>query len=185
VLKKPDINKGIVIFNQMLDWLGVEKTDSTKDTAKRMSKMYVEEFCSGMYKRAPVLKTFESGTGMVCVTNIEFTSLCEHHFLPVIGKCGIVYLSDDRVVGLSKLSRITKWVCSRPGLQEHMTEEIAVYIMKYLKPKGVYVAVTAEHLCMTLRGTKSRGSKTNTARVLGEIDKEEAIQLLQTNKFFD
>ncbi len=184
MLKKPDIKKGEKIIGDLLEWLKIPITDSTKDTPKRVARMYVNELCSGMYVNPPKIAKFDSDTGMVCVTDITFTSLCEHHLLPVIGKCGIVYLADDKVIGLSKLARIVRHISARPGLQEIMTNQIVKEVMRLLKPRGVYVAVSAEHLCITIRGVKAFGSRTNTASYLGDIDRNEAIQLLEVNKFF-
>lgn len=183
-MPKPNIAKGEKIVSELLEWLRIPITNSTRDTPKRVAKMFVNELCAGMYSKPPKIAKFDSDTGMVCVTDIAFTSLCEHHLLPVIGKCGIVYLADDKVIGLSKLARIVKHISARPGLQEIMTNQIADAVMKLLKPKGVYIAISAEHLCMTIRGVKAQGSRTNTASYLGEIDRNEAIQLLEVNKFF-
>jgi len=147
VLKKPDIKQGEKIISDLLEWLKIPITNSTRNTPKRVAKMYVNELCSGMYTSSPKITKFDSDIGMVCVTDITFTSMCEHHLLPIIGKCSIVYLANNKVIGLSKLARIVRHISARPGLQEIITNQIAEEVMRLLKPRGVYVAVSAEHLC--------------------------------------
>lgn len=183
---KPKISEGVVIVQNLMDWLGIEETASTKDTPKRVAKMYLEVF-SGLYDKPPKVTVFEADEGYVCVTNIFFTSFCEHHLLPFIGQCGVVYHSDgSNVIGLSKIPRIVHYYAKRPQLQERLTNQIAKHIMnhKLLKPKGVYVQMAAEHSCMSIRGIKARDSVTNTAVMLGEIDKVEAEKLLIANTHF-
>jgi GTP cyclohydrolase I len=145
--------------------------------------MYVEVF-KGLYEESPAIKTFPAEDGYVAVTNISFSSFCEHHLLPYTGRCGVVYHSKGRVVGLSKIPRIVEYWSARPSIQENLTMQIARDIMTRVKPHGVYVAISAEHSCVSIRGVKSRESVTNTASLLGRIEKDEAIRLLTTNNFF-
>lgn len=117
-----------------------------------------------------------------------FVHNCSHHLLPFIGKCGVVYhASNGKVIGISKIPRIVEFWASRPQLQENLTNQIAHDLMnnKILSPKGVYVVMSAEHSCSVIRGVKAVGSKTNTAVILGDIDKKEANNLLSINKFFE
>jgi len=182
----PDIEKGKEIIKSLMDWLEIEETEATKETPERVAKMYLEVF-SGLYKDFPVMKLFDANQNYICVTDISFTSFCEHHLLPFYGKCGVVYFSDGKkVLGLSKIPRIVEYCSSRPSIQERLTEEIAERIMEIdgLNAKGVYVSMVAEHSCMTIRGIKAVGSRTSTASLMGEIDKEEAIKLLTLNNFF-
>lgn len=184
---KKDIKKGEKIVAELLEWIGVPQTDSTKETPKRVSKMYLEIF-SGLHTKPPRIKTFQEGEpySYVCISNNYFSSMCAHHLLPFIGKCGVVYVVNDSgtVIGLSKIPRIINYFSKKPQMQEKLTKEIANYIMKVLKPLGVYVVMSASHACTELRGVKARGTKMNTAIMLGDIDKEEAIKLLEINKFF-
>ena len=185
----PEIAEGKKIIANLMEWLGIQITPSTERTPERVAKMYLEVF-KGMYCEPPAITVFkaeESKDTYVCVTDIFFNSFCEHHLLPFSGKCGIVYRVNRAgdVIGLSKLPRIVEFFSSKPQLQEKLTFEVANDVMQRLKPKGVYVAMSAEHTCMTIRGIKARGSKTNTSAMLGDIDKEEAIRLLETKKFFE
>jgi GTP cyclohydrolase I len=185
-MKKPNIDEGTKLIQGVLDWLQIPMTESTEETAKRVAKMYLEVF-SGMYVEPPKVTTFEAKEGYVCVTDIYFTSFCEHHLLPFYGKCGVVYWSNgERVIGLSKIPRLVQHFASKPQLQERLTYEIAkgVFNAEKLKPNGVYVEVSAEHSCMAIRGVKARGSVTNTAAIIGRIDKEEAQRLLATKNSF-
>lgn len=120
------------------------------------------------------------------LANSIYVHNCEHHLLPFFGKCGVVYVVNDSgtIIGLSKIPRIINYFSSKPQLQERLNKEIAEYIMKTLKPIGVYVVMSAVHSCVSIRGVKARGSITNTAVMLGDIDKDEAIRLLEINKFF-
>lgn len=180
----PKIEEGQKIIADLMSWLSIPETPGTKDTAFRVARMYSEVFRS-LYSAPPAITTFPAEDGYVAVTDIYFNSFCEHHLLPFSGKCGVVYHSKGRVVGLSKIPRIVDYWCARPQIQENLTMQIARDIMKRLKPYGVYIAMSARHSCMEIRGIKARGSITNTAAVLGSIDKEEAIKLLTANNFFD
>lgn len=183
---KPKLADGIAIIEDLMKWLQIPITDSTKDTPRRVAKMYVDELFSGLYNEKPTIKTFQvKDKQYVSITDIYFTSFCEHHLLPFYGKCGVVYFTEGEVIGLSKIPRIVEYWSSRPQLQEQLTNQIAEDLMERLKPLGVYVAMSAEHMCMQIRGIKARGSKTNTAKMLGEIDKQESMRLLQMDKFFD
>ncbi len=184
---KKDIKKGEKIVAELLEWIGVPQTDSTKETPKRVSKMYLEIFES-LHTKPPRIKTFQEGDpySYVCISNNHFFSSCEHHLLPFFGRCGVVYVVNDSgtIIGLSKIPRIINYFSKKPQLQERLNKEIAEYIMKVLKPIGVYVVMSAVHSCVSIRGIKARGSITNTAVMLGDIDKDEAIRLLQIDKFF-
>jgi GTP cyclohydrolase I len=113
-------------------------------------------------------KTFaQKHEDMVLVKDIEFSSMCEHHLLPFVGKAHVGYLPDERVVGLSKLARVVDTMAKRPQVQEKMTEDLADLIMTHLKPRGVGVILEASHSCMTIRGVKKPGAMTITSAVRG------------------
>ena len=105
---------------------------------------------------------------------IPMYSMCEHHFLPFVGKAHIAYIPNDDglVIGLSKLARIVNSYARRPQLQERLTAQIADFIQKEMNPKGVAVVVEAEHLCMTMRGIRAAGSQTQTSALRGTIRKD-------------
>jgi len=179
----PDLKTGKKIIRDLLRWLHIPETESTKNTPERVAKMYLELF-KGLYSDKPNITSFSGKDGYVAVTDIHFVSVCEHHLLPFIGKCGVVYHSKKKVIGISKIPRIIEYWSSRPNIQEDLTMNIAQDIMSRLKPHGVYVVMVAEHTCATIRGIRARGSMTNTASIIGEIDKGEALTLLKMHNNF-
>ena len=139
------------------------------ETPARVARMYAEIF-GGLHIDPAVYlqKTFtQQHDEMVLVKDITFSSCCEHHLLPFTGTVHIAYLPDGRVVGLSKLARITEVVARRPQVQERMTEDLAELVMRELKPRGVGVIVEAAHSCMTIRGVKKPGAMTITSAMRG------------------
>lgn len=157
------------------------------ETPKRVANMY-EEIFAGLHddpKRH--LKLFDEGNNdeMVVVRDIPMYSMCEHHLLPFIGKAHIAYIpSDGRVIGLSKLARIVDSFSKKPQLQERLTSQIADFLDKELSPQGVAVVIEAEHLCMTMRGARAAGAKTQTSALRGSMRKDaktraEAMSLLR------
>ena len=186
---KPDLKKGEEIIKNLLEWLGLDtNSDSLKMTPKRVAQYFLDSF-NGLYNEKPKITTFDlyEKPDYVSVTNIPIVSWCEHHLLPFVGKCGIVYYTKNKkIIGLSKLVRIVKYYASRPQTQENLTVQIANEIMNMseLKVEGVYVIISAQHTCMTIRGINAIGSYTNTASIRGNIDKNEAIHLLSINNFF-
>jgi len=139
------------------------------ETPDRVARMYAEIF-SGLHTDPAVhLQTMftQKHDEMVLVKDIEFSSCCEHHLLPFIGKAHIAYLPNGKIVGLSKLARVVDAVARRPQVQERMTEHIADLIMAHLKPRGVGVIVEASHSCMTIRGVRKPGAMTITSSMRG------------------
>lgn len=160
--------------------------EGLRETPSRVARAYAEIVAGLREDPAEHLgRTFAQGSGdLVTLSGIEFTSLCEHHLLPVIGTAHVAYLpSDGRVVGLSKIARTVDVFARRPQLQERMTAQIADSIMTHLKPRGALVLVEARHLCMTIRGVEKRSSvmRTSASRGVFEQDwahRDEALQLL-------
>lgn len=139
------------------------------DTPARVARMYAEIFAGLKVDPAVYLqRTFtQKHDEMVLVKDMEFSSCCEHHLLPFVGKAHIAYLPNGRVVGLSKLARVVDAVARRPQVQERMTEEIADLIAAHLKPRGVAVIVEASHSCMTIRGVRKPTAMTITSSMRG------------------
>ncbi len=106
---------------------------------------------------------------MVIVRDIQFYSLCEHHMLPFFGKAFVAYIPDGKVVGLSKIPRLVQMFARRLQVQERMTQQIADIIEEILEPKGVAVAINAQHLCMAMRGVRSEEASMVTSAMRGSF----------------
>lgn len=151
-----------------------------KNTPKRVAKSFAhllkgyEKDPEALIKSAIFKETSED---MICVRNIEFYSLCEHHLLPFFGKCHIGYIPDGYIIGLSKLCRLVEIFSRRLQVQERMTREIAEVLQKYLKPRGVAVVIEAQHLCMQMRGVEKQSSEAVTSAMLGSFRKNQATRL--------
>jgi GTP cyclohydrolase I len=139
-------------------------------TPKRVARAF-EEICSGYFKDPKEVLNdalFESTNNeMVVVRDIEFYSMCEHHILPFFGRVHVAYIPDKKVVGLSKIPRMVEVFARRLQIQEQLTEQIADAIMDVVKPKGVGVVIHARHMCMEMRGVKSKYSYTSTSALRG------------------
>lgn len=141
------------------------------DTPKRVVKAYDEWF--GGYEQEPadvLARTFKEVEGydnIVVLRNMTLRSTCEHHMAPILGRVHVAYLPSDRVVGISKLSRIVRVFARRLQVQEKMTAQVADAIAEHLRPRGVAVVVEAEHLCMTTRGVNEHGTIMVTSAMRG------------------
>lgn len=146
------------------------------ETPKRFAKAMMF-YCQG-YHQDPgdVLKAFEDGAQgvdeMVIVRDIPLYSLCEHHLAPFFGTATIAYLPNGKVVGLSKLSRLTQVFARRLQVQERLTCQIADALMYHLAPKGCGVVVKARHMCMEMRGVSQQGATTITSALRGAFKDE-------------
>ena len=159
------------------------------ETPKRVANMYEEIFAGLEDDPKQYLKLFNEGKNdeMVIVRDIPMYSMCEHHLLPFIGKAHIAYSpSDGKVIGLSKLARIVNSYAKRPQLQERLTSQVADFLEENLHPQGVAVLMEAEHLCMTMRGARAAGAKTQTSALRGIMKSDartrsEVMALLRGN----
>lgn len=140
------------------------------ETPRRVANMYEEIFGGLAEDPAQHLKLFSETRPdeMVTVRDIPLYSMCEHHLLPFTGVAHIAYIPrDGKVIGLSKLARIVNCYARRPQLQERLTAQIADFLEESLDPLGVAVIIEAEHLCMTMRGVRAAGSRTQTSALRG------------------
>jgi GTP cyclohydrolase I len=143
--------------------------EGLQETPARVARMYAELF-SGLHAdpRQLLQKTFtQKYDEMVVLRDIEFSSICEHHLLPFVGRAHIAYLPKGRIVGLSKLARVVEVLSHRPQVQERMTEEIADLLVSELEPRGVGVILEASHTCMTIRGVRKPDSVCTTSAMRG------------------
>lgn len=152
--------------------------EGLKETPERIARMYEEIFAgTDENVKEHLEKTFTvSNSEMVLEKDIVFYSTCEHHMMPFYGVAHIAYIPNGKVVGLSKLARTVEAYARRLQIQEQMTGQIADAIMQYLNPKGVMVAVEAEHMCMTMRGIKKPGSKTVTVASRGVFHEDDGLK---------
>jgi len=165
----------------LLRWAGDDPSrEGLIDTPKRVVKAYEELFSGYREDAADVLSTvFEEVEGyddMVLVRDIPFSSHCEHHMVPFVGKAHVGYFPAEGVVGLSKLARVVDVFARRLQTQETMTAQITEAIDDALKPRGIAVLIEAEHMCMSMRGVQKHGSSTITTRFTGLFRDDPAEQ---------
>ena len=162
-------------FRDIMEILGLDLTDdSLSGTPLRVAKMYVKEAFAGLNpKNKPELKLFSNKYAyneMLIEKNIQVHSHCEHHFVPIIGKCHIAYIPNGKVVGLSKLNRIVRHYSKRPQVQERLTRQIAEALMDGLNTLHVAVYLEAEHMCVKTRGIEDNDSSTITMAFHGKFE---------------
>lgn len=175
-------------FKEIMQILGLDlNDDSLKGTPHRVAKMYVKEIFSGLNPdNKPEVTLFENKykyNEMLIEKNISLYSYCEHHFVPIIGKAHVAYISSGKVIGLSKINRLVQYYAKRPQVQERLTNQIAEALKKVLNTEDVAVVIDAAHLCVASRGIKDTSSSTITAnysgKFLDEKTKNEFLTLIK------
>ncbi len=164
-------------FRDIMHILGLDlQDDSLKGTPHRVAKMYVKEIFSGLNPaHKPKIALFENKyryREMLVEKDITFYSNCEHHFVPIIGKAHVAYISNGSVIGLSKINRIVQYYAKRPQVQERLTIQIANALKEALKTEDVAVVIDAHHLCVSSRGVQDNQSSTVTSSYSGQFEKE-------------
>ena len=178
---KPSREEAEKAVEVLLRWAGEDPNrEGLIETPKRVVKAY-EEFFKGYNLDASkeLSKTFEDIEGfddMVLVKDIDFTSHCEHHMVPIIGRAHVAYWPDEKVVGISKLARIVDIYAKRLVSQENLTKHVANIIQDTLAPKGVAVLVEANHQCMSTRGVNKGASATVTTMFKGVFKDDADVQ---------
>ena len=172
-------------FHLIMEEMGLDMTDdSLRGTPHRVAKMFIQEIFSGLNPaNKPKISVFENSyhyDKMLVEANISFNSTCEHHFLPIIGKAHIGYVSNGKVIGLSKLNRIVDYYARRTQVQERMIMQIFNELKLVLNTQDVIVVVEAEHLCVSSRGIKDSSSYTSTIQYSGIFKEKE-----NRNDFFN
>jgi GTP cyclohydrolase IA len=165
--------------------------DGLKETPRRVAEMYREVF-SGLHQDpdAVVDAVFDVGHDeIIMVRDIPLYGICEHHLTAFSGKAHVAYIpgKDGRITGLSKLARLVDVLARRPQVQERLTTQIADVLERTLRPRGVFVVIEAEHLCMSMRGVKKPGSVTVTSAVRGVFRSDprtrgEAMSLIRASR---
>jgi len=163
----------------ILSTLGIDLTDdSLKGTPNRVAKMFVNELFGGLNPiKKPKASTFENNYKygeMLVEKNITLYSTCEHHLLPIIGRAHVAYISNGRVIGLSKMNRIVEYYAKRPQVQERLTMQIVQELQIALGTEDVACVIDAKHLCVNSRGIKDIQSSTVTSEFGGKFKTEQA-----------
>ncbi|MEX1012750.1 MAG: GTP cyclohydrolase I FolE [Waddliaceae bacterium] len=159
-------------FSKILETLGMDLTDdSLMMTPRRYAKMFVLELFQGLKESSfPKITTQENKfqyNNPLIESNISVQSVCEHHFIPIIGYCHIAYIPKDRVIGLSKLNRLTHHFARRPQVQERMTKQISETLSEILETPDVAVVIDAMHFCVRMRGIQDQEALTRTMDLNG------------------
>lgn len=174
-------------FREIMNVLGLDLTDdSLNGTPHRVAKMFVKEIFSGLNpENKPKISVFDNKFKygeMLVEKNINMNSTCEHHFLPIVGKAHVAYVSSGQVIGLSKINRVVDYFARRPQVQERLTVQIANELKRILRTEDVAVIIDAKHLCVSSRGIQDEGSSTITAEYGGvfkdPLRKEEFLKYL-------
>lgn len=140
--------------------LGIEVTDSNKDTPVRVAKMYCNELFKsrnneGKEELDSKMAVFPAESNDPVTVEVPFYSMCEHHWLPFFGTVSVTYVPNKTIIGLSKIPRVVEFFSKKPQLQERFTTEIGEYLVSVIDPKYLSVRVVAEHTCVSMRGAKS------------------------------
>ncbi|MCX6187311.1 MAG: GTP cyclohydrolase I FolE [Bacteroidetes bacterium] len=172
-------------FKEIMQILGLDlNDDSLSGTPNRVAKMYVTEMFKGLNpENVPSVKLFDNKyhyKNMLIEKNISFHSVCEHHFVPIIGKAHVAYIPNEKVVGLSKLNRIVRYFAQRPQVQERMTIQITNMLKESLHSEDVAVIIEADHMCVAMRGVQDTSSSTITSEFSGKfIDAKTREELMR------
>ena len=161
-------------FKGIMETLGLDlNDDSLMGTPHRVAKMYVDEIFNGLNpKNKPKVALFENKyqyNEMLVEKNITFYSNCEHHFVPIIGKAHVSYISSGKVIGLSKINRIVEYFAKRPQVQERLTNQIGNELKEILETDDIAVIIDAKHLCVSSRGIKDDTSSTTSSYYSGKF----------------
>ncbi len=177
----------------ILETLGLDLTDdSLKGTPLRVAKMFVKESFGGLLpelkpKASTFLNKYQYGE-MLVERNINVYSTCEHHLLPIVGKAHVAYISNGRVIGLSKMNRIVDYFAKRPQVQERLTIQIVKELQEVLKTENVACVIDAKHLCVNSRGIRDIDCSTVTSEYGGkfkeEITKREFLDYIKLDTKF-
>ncbi len=168
-------------FFHIMKILGLNMNDdSIRNTPLRVAKMFIKEIFSGLNsKNYPNLSTFENKyqyNHILIEKNITVYSTCEHHFLPIVGKAHIGYISKGKIIGLSKINRIVNFYAKRPQVQERLTIQIVQSLKKILDTKDVACVIDAKHLCVNSRGIKDIETSTITTELIGDFKNNSEIK---------
>ena len=164
-------------FRDIMKIMGMDlRDDSLEGTPDRVAKMFVKELFYGLKpENKPEPRVFDNSYRygeMLVEKNISVFSACEHHFLPMVGKAHVAYISNGHVIGLSKINRIVDYFARRPQVQERLTLQVANELKQALDTEDVAVFIECKHYCVIMRGVEDHGSTTVTSSFSGAFEKE-------------
>jgi GTP cyclohydrolase IA len=179
------------LFDSML--IDTKNDHNTRESARRVAKMYVDEVFKGRYHEMPKVTDFPNAKELdeiYTLGPITVRSTCSHHFVPIVGEAWVGILPSDRVIGISKFNRIIDWVLSRPHIQEEAAIMVADVIEDLIKPKGLAFVIKAQHMCMSWRGVKEPETRMVNSVVRGAFRenahlKKEFFDLIRSQGFGD
>lgn len=185
--KEKLINEATHAFEQVLDTLLIDRENdpNSKGTARRLAKMYYNEIMAGRYDPAPDATAFPNDSddryeGMLVVRS-ELRSMCSHHHQPVVGVAYIGIIAANKLIGLSKYTRIAQWCARRGTLQEELCNDIATEIARATGAKDLGVYIQAVHGCCENRGIMAHSSLTQTTVLRGAFQNDQSTK----KEFFD
>ena len=180
-VRRPTVEDAEAAVRTLIAWAGDDPgREGLADTPRRVARAYREYFQG--YDEDPhetLSRTFTEVEGyddIVLLRDIDFSSHCEHHIVPFVGRAHVAYLPSGAVVGISKLARVVETFARRLQTQEGLTAQIADVIDHCLKPRGVAVMLEAVHQCMSLRGINKRNATTVTTQFIGEFRTNPVMQ---------
>ena len=159
--------------------IDVDNDHNTKETAERVSRMYINEVFKGRYYEQPKVTSFPNDKNLdeiYTVGPITVRSACSHHLVPILGECWIGIKPGNKVIGLSKFARVADWVFSRPHIQEEAVMILADEIERLCEPHGLGIIVKAEHYCMKLRGVKESHCSMVNSVVRGDFRHDSSLK---------
>lgn len=179
-MSQEEFNRLQYHIEECLKILKVSDTPGTERTPYRIAKMWAEEVFANRNRNnidelnnSIALFDNNQGQNLIVMDKIPFSSMCEHHFMPFMGTVTLGYVPNNEIIGLSKIPRIVKYFSKRPQLQERLTDDIATYFYKAVKPIAVFVYIKAEHTCVSCRGIESAGNVTETYTSMGRDENAE------------
>ena len=161
--------------------IDVENDHNTRDTARRVAKMYIREVFRGRYALPPAVTEFPNAASLnelMIVGPITVRSACSHHLCPIMGRIwvGIMPNQHSNLIGLSKYARLADWVMSRPQIQEEAISQMAELFMDIVKPDGLALVMEADHFCMHWRGVKDTSAKMINSVMRGSFLRNQALR---------
>jgi GTP cyclohydrolase I len=161
--------------------IDIENDHNTRDTSKRVAKMFLKEVFGGRYVSMPPVTEFPNASGLnelMAFGPITVRSACSHHFCPIMGRMwvGIMPNQHSNLIGLSKYARLAEWIMTRPQIQEEAISQMAELLSAKVRPDGLAVVMEADHFCMQWRGVKDGGSKMVNSVMRGSFLKDSALR---------